>query len=130
MTAATYKRNSLIWLMISEGLSPGWKKKGTAGCSHLGPQLAGRESVCVYWIIHLFLRYLTYLMLMGKMFGYKSKQSRPNLCPCGSYCVAGKTRKTNIKFCGEKTTKNKIGKGLAILGWTVGSLRESDGELA
>lgn len=50
--------------------------------------------------------------------GYNSKQSTPNLCPGGSYCVGWKTRKTNIVFCGnkKKTAENKIGKGLVILG--------------
>lgn len=104
--------------MISEGSSPGWQNKGTVGCSHLGPQSAGRECVCAYWIIHLFLRYPIYLMLMRNMMGYNSKQSTPNLCPGGSYCVGWKTRKTNIVFCGnkKKTVENKIGKGLVILG--------------
>lgn len=50
-------------------------------------------------------------MLMRNIPGYNSKQSRSNLCPGGSYCVDGKTRKTNVKSCGEKHCKEQNRKG-------------------
>lgn len=37
MTTATYKRNTFIWLLISQGWSPWWWSKGIAKSSHLAP---------------------------------------------------------------------------------------------